>query len=153
MRTKHMALLAGLLLFSLLLPPGVSAKTVTMLGSLTITKVVTAGPPIVETALTTELVGIALIANPGLEKIITQQLPPFTVPVFVDVDADDVRESSGPKILRKRVDTTLILTNTTDDPLEIHLTLRDPGGNTLGTQSRTLGDHATLALSLSDLLP
>ena len=151
MRTKCIAFLAGLFLVGLLLPSGVAAKTVTTLGSLTITQIVGTGTA--ETALTTELVGMALIANPGFEMIIPQQLPPFTIPVFVDVDQEDTSESSGRRILKKRFETTLILTNTTDTLLKIILTFRDPSGKQVGKTQKTLDPHATLVLFLSDLLP
>jgi len=157
MRTKCTAFLAGLFLLGLLIPLDGAARTATILGSLTITKVL---PDASRVALTTELVGISLIANPGFEMIIPQQLPPFTIPAFVDVDQEDTSDSAGRRILRKRFETTLVLTNTTGTSLSIELTLWGPSGagpagngNPLNKLSRTLDPHATLVLFLSDLLP
>lgn len=145
MRTKGAALLSALLITGLLLPVGVLATPLTVFGSLTITKA--DGTP-----LTTELVGFAAIANPGFEKTITQSIPPFTVPFFVDVDKEDSSGSSGEKILKSRFDTTLVLTNTTADSLSITLTLRDDSGAPLTTEDRTLDPHATVVIVLSELL-
>ncbi|MFN3476666.1 MAG: hypothetical protein ACK4Z6_03815 [Candidatus Methylomirabilales bacterium] len=145
MRTKRATLLSALLLLGLLLPVGASATPLTVIGSLTITKA--DGTP-----LTTELVGFAVIANPGFEKTITQQIPPFTVPFFVDVDKEDSSGSSGEKILKSRFDTTVVLTNTTPDSLNIKLTLRDDSGALLTTEERTLDANATIVIVLSELL-
>ena len=134
------ALLAAFLVLGLLLPQAASARAQTILGSLTITGV---SP--------TDLVGIAVIHNPGFEKTITQQIPPLTVPVFVDVDKDD---SSG-GVLTSRFDTLVVLTNTTGNTLiNITLTLLDTDGNQLATMTiNNLGAHASRTINVSDLLP
>jgi hypothetical protein len=71
MRTKGVFLLASLLILGLLAPTGASAKRVMAFGSLTITKsdgtaLSTVSPP---------LVGVAVLANPGLEKTISIPIP------------------------------------------------------------------------------
>lgn len=146
MQTKHAALLSALLIIGLLLPVGVLATPLTVFGSLTITKA--DGVP-----LTTEVMGFAVIANSGFEKNITQQIPPFTAPFFVDVD---VGEPSGPSrkrpVLQSRFDTTVVLTNTTAAPLNIELVLRDASGDLLTTEAMTLEPHATAVIFLSELL-
>lgn len=125
-----------------------SADPLTVLGSLVVTK----GDGGV---LTTELTGFAVIANPGLEKTITQQLPPFTLPVFVDGDTASQPSVPGvPRLLRRNFDTTLVLTNTTASSLAIRLTLLGGGGAPLGPPvSRSLAAHETILLLVSDLLP
>ena len=142
MRTKCATLiLSTFLMVCLLLPPGVSAKSMTMVGSLEITG-----------GLTTELVGFAVIANPGLEKAITVQIPPLTFPVFVDGEAEDEATSKS-KLLTKNFDTTVVLTNTTGAALNLQLKLRDAGGTLLSTTPVTLAAHATKVILVSDLLP
>jgi len=69
MLTRGAILISVVLLVSLLLPQNSSAKTQTVLGSLTITG---AGP--------TDLVGVVVTHNPGFEKTISQQLPPSRPP-------------------------------------------------------------------------
>lgn len=145
MQTKRATLLSALLIIGLLLPVGVLATPLTVIGSLTITK--PDGTP-----LTTELVGFAVTANPGLEKTITQQIPPFTVPFFVDVDLGEPGPSGGKPVLNTRFDTMLVLTNTTSDSLSIKLTLRDDSGAPLTTEERTLDANATIVIVLSELL-
>jgi len=67
MRTKRAALLVIPLLLGLLLPKGVSARTITALGSVSITH--PDGSP------ATELVGVVVIHGPVFLQTITQQLP------------------------------------------------------------------------------
>ncbi len=136
---KRATLLGILLVLGLLLPLGASAKTQTILGSVMITGV---SP--------TDIVGVAVIHNPGFEKTISQQIPPLTFPVFVDVDEDDV---SG-AVLNKRFDTVVTLTNATAGPLDdITLTLLDASGTTaLASTTIDLAANASAAVFLSDLL-
>ncbi len=103
--------------------------------------------------MTTELVGLALIANPGLEKNITTQIPPFTFPVLVDGETEDAPGATSSKLLTKNVDTTLVLTNTTNGKLSLTLTLRDAGGNVLTTTNTSLAPNASTVIMVSDLLP
>lgn len=140
MVTKRATLLGILLVLGLLLPLGASAKTQTILGSVMITGV---SP--------TDIVGVAVIHNPGFEKTITQQIPPLTFPVFVDVDKND----SGGAVLNKRFDTLVMLTNATAGPLNnIALTLLDASGTTtLASTTISLGAHASVAIFLSEVLP
>ncbi len=143
MRTTRTALLAILLLLGLLLPHGASARTQTVLGSVTITG--SGGSP-----LTTELVGIALGHNPGLEHIIALHIPPFTFPIFVDVDKEDM----GERVVNSRFEDTLVLTNTTGTSLTIVLTVRDASGMPVGSPTtKPLEAHATVLINLSTLLP
>ena len=146
MRPTRVVLAVTLVAMLLVLPAGGWAKTKTVLGSVTITKV---GAP----ALTTELVGFAVIANPGLEKAITQQLPPFTLPVFVDGDQDDSGGTGKKPFLNRRFDTTLVLTNTSGAELVIRITLREADGDPLGTaETRTIPPNGTIMVLLSDLV-
>lgn len=126
---------------ALLLPQAGWAGPHTVLGSLTVTNA--NGSPLN----TGDVVGLALIANPGLEKAIAPQLPPYTVPVFIDVDTD-----SGDHVVNSRFDTTVLLTNTTESPLQVLLTVRDAGGVTLGSQMLTIAAQGTAAVMLSSLL-
>jgi len=124
---------------AVLLPQKSSAGTQTVLGSLTITG---AGP--------TDLVGVVITHNPGFEKTISQQIPPFIVPIFVDGDTDDM---TG-QVVNSRFETTVILTNTTGGTLNLTLTILDAGGtNTLATSMISLPPHATTAIDLSGPLP
>lgn len=148
MRTKSLAFLFSLLML-IAFPVGVSASPLTIVGSLTITGDGGA-------ALTTELVGVAMIANPGFEKNSTIQIPPFTLPVFVDGEAEDEEGStSKSKLLKKNFDTTVVVTNTTGASLTIELTLRDAAGALLTPTPvpMTLAAHATKVIFVSDLLP
>jgi len=140
MRTRRVALFTALLLLGLLLPLGASASTRTVLGSLMITGV---SP--------TDLVGVAVIHNPGFEKTITQQVPPLTFPVYVDVDKND----SNGAVQNRRFDTFIMLTNATAGPLNnIALTLLDASGaTTLASTTISLGAHASVAIFLSEVLP
>lgn len=122
MLTRRATLISVVLLVNLLLPQNSSAKTQTVPGSLTITG---AGP--------TDLVGVVVTHNPGFEKTISQQIPPFTVPIFVDGDTDD----------------------TTGGTLNLTLTILDASGTTtLATSMVSLPPpHATTAIDLSGPLP
>jgi hypothetical protein len=126
---------------ALLLPQAGWAGSHTVLGSLNVTNA--NGSPLT----TGDVVGLALIANPGMEKSISPQLPPYTVPVFIDVDTD-----SGDHVVNSRFDTTVLLTNTTGSPLPVLLTVRDAGGTTLGSKTLTIAAHGTVAVVLSSLL-
>jgi hypothetical protein len=126
---------------ALLLPQAGWAGSHTALGSLTVTNA--NGSPLN----TGDVVGLALIANPGMEKAVAPQLPPYTVPVFVDVDTDD-----GDHVVNSRFDTTVLLTNTTGSPLPVLLTVRDAGGVTLGSKTLTIAAQGTVAVTLSSLL-
>lgn len=126
---------------ALLLPQAGWAGSKTVLGSLTVTKA--NGSPLN----TGDVVGLALIANPGMEKAIAPQLPPYTVPVFIDVDTD-----SGSRVVNSRFDTTVLLTNTTGSPLPVLLTVRDAEGATLGSKTLTIVAQGTVAVVLSSLL-
>ena len=146
MQTKSVACLfsfLSLLVVTVLQPIGASAGSVSMVGSVTITG---AGG----VALTTQLTGFAVVANPGLEKGITIQVPPFTFPVFVEGENAD---GSVGKLLKKNVDTTLVLTNTTAAALPIEVTLRDANGTVLSLTLESLAARATNVTFVSDLLP
>src|SRR5574337_828779 len=78
-----LALTVGVALF----PASALAKRVVVFGSLTIAKC-TDVPCTGTTGLITEFTGLAFLANPGLEKVIASQIPPFTFPVFVNTDTD-----------------------------------------------------------------
>jgi hypothetical protein len=136
-------LIASLLILAALLSVPAAAASREMLGSLTIT-----GPD--GAALTTQLTGVAVIANPGFEKNITVQIPPFTFPVFVQ---GETTEESASRLLKKNFDTTLILTNTTAAPLVIELVLRDSSGSVLSSTVETLAAHASKVIFVSTLLP
>ena len=139
MLTRRATLISVVLLVNLLLPQNSSAKTQKVFGSLTITG---AGP--------TDLVGVAVTHNPGFEKTVSQQIPPFTLPVFVDADVDD---NTG-QVVNSRFETTVILTNTTGGTLNLTLTILDASGvNTLATSLVSLPPHATTSIDLSGPLP
>jgi hypothetical protein len=143
MRKPFMVLFTPVLLVGLLLPRLAWARPQTVLASATITGEAGA-------ALTTELVGVAVTHNPGFEKTIVQQLPPFTVPVFVDVEKND---ATG-QVMISRFDTTLVLTNTTDDDLVLEITVLDSTGTmVLASFNPTLAAHASLLIAVSSLLP
>ena len=142
MRTKAIVLVVALLMLGLLVPAGAWAAHVVALGSLTITgsgTTLSTAPP--------DLVGVAVIANPGLEKTITIQIPPYTFPVFVDKDPSN--SSSG------NFDTLLALTNVSGAPLTIKLTVHDTTGATvpLATDTFSIPVNGTLTVQLSTLLP
>ncbi len=152
MRTKSLLMVGVLLLLlaGVLVAPA-SADTV-LLGSVSVTKLVmgvegpiTANPP--------ELVGTVVISNPGLEKTITEHLPPFTVPIVIDADG------SGPslKLLNKNLDAIMLLTNPSGTAaITVVIRAWGPDGAQLtpvGGVSETLPAHGTKAVRLSDLLP
>jgi hypothetical protein len=128
----------GLLVAVLLVPGIAAARQGNMVGSLTING----------DNLPNRLVGIAVVSNPGLEKTMVQQIPPFTVPVIVDVEFED--SSNGPRILNKNLDTTVVLTNVSTTPLTVTLTLRDGDGNEIGSVEVQIPGSGTRALSLAD---
>jgi hypothetical protein len=149
MRTKWATVVCGVLLLGLMWAPDVTGHSVTIMGSVNVA--LSGGG----TLAPDDLVGFAVTANPGLEKTITQHLPPFTLPVFVDGERDDdndaVTQSRRP--LRVRFDTTLVLTNPKTTTIEILVTLRGADGATLGTQTVVLGPHVTVIVPLSPLVP
>lgn len=141
------AVLLALTIGGVLLPASALAKRVTVFGSLAIAKctdVACTGT----TGLATEFNGVAVTANPGLEKTITFQVPPCTFPVFVNKETDDSSDSGN-------LDTLLILVNVSGGSQTIKLTLRDSAGNpvTLTTDVFTVDANHTLSLFLSNLLP
>lgn len=138
MRTRVVPLLTVALLLGALLPGEVLARRVTVLGSLTVTKADLS-------ALTTEVTGIAVISNPGFEKTMAQQLPPFVIPVFADKETDNPGQGS--------LDTLVALTNTTDSALALLLTLRNAAGTVLSATPLALPARGTAALFVSDLVP
>ncbi|MGH7263502.1 MAG: hypothetical protein ACREMB_01450 [Candidatus Rokuibacteriota bacterium] len=140
MRMARHATLGILALIGLLLACPAQAAAAAFVGSVT-----------VEGAAEGEVVGFAVTANPGLEKTITQQLPPLTVPVIVEGDAGP--GPAGPKFLKKNLDTLLVLTNTTGVALNLTLRLRDADGGDVGTQALTLNPFATQVIIVSNLLP
>jgi hypothetical protein len=140
MRNRLTWVLAAVLLGTLLVPGETAAKRILLLGSVRVDKVTPGGPVAPEDG---ELTGLAVIMNPGLEKTMAQQLPPYTIPVFVDVD-----NGGGPNL-----DTLLALTNTTAAPLEVQVTLYDRTGTVLGTRTVTLAGHATESFPVSSLVP
>lgn len=140
------AVLLALAIGGMLVPASALAKRVSVFGSLAIDKctdVACTGT----TALTTELNGIVIIANPGLVKNITFQVPPFTFPVFVNKETDSPGDGD--------LDTRLVLVNVSGNSQQIKLTLRDLNGNpvTLTTDIFTVDVNHTLNLLLSHLLP
>ena len=180
MREIHAVTLAALLGLGIALP--VTARPLTILGSLTITGDNNA--PLQNNSIT----GFAVIASPGLEKTMVQQLPPYTIPVFIDgEEADDDSARSRPnddhpgngpngddppglrpdgppsnrpderprfRLVRRHLDTTLVLTNTTAASLTIELTLKNAAGDVLtGPTDMTFDAHETKLIQVSDLLP
>jgi hypothetical protein len=144
MRMARYATFGILVLVGLLLAGPAAAKSAAFLGSLTI-----------EGATEEQVSGFVITANPGLEKTITQQIPPLTVPVIVEGEVDEVSTSShggGPKFLKKNLDSLLVLTNRTDGALDLTLRLRRADGTDAGTQSLQLGAFATQFVVLSNLL-
>ncbi len=137
-RATLMSVVLVVLLVGPLLPQYSSAGTQTVLASLTITG---AGP--------TDLTGVVVTHNPGFEKTISQPVPPYILPIFVDQDVDDM---TG-QVVNSRFLTTVILTNTTGETLDLTLTIVDASGlNTLATSMISLPAHATTAIDLSDEL-
>ena len=136
---KMFATSALALLVAVLLVSGIAAaRRGNVVGSLTISG----------DNLPNRLVGIAVVSNPGLEKTMVQQIPPFTVPVILDVEFDD--SSNGPRILNKNLDTSVVLTNVSTTPLTVTLTLRDGDGNEIGSVDVQIPGNGTRALSLVD---
>ena len=144
MRNRLLTVLSALLILGLLLPQGVMARRHTLLGSISLTKA--GGAP-----LTNEVTGVATISNPGFEKNISEPIPPYTLPVFIDQDENDGADSSS-RVTNKHMDTLVILTNTTGASLAVVLTLRDAEGVILNTITVTLPAHGTKAIALSDLI-
>jgi hypothetical protein len=138
MRKMFVTSALALLVVGLLVPGIAAARRGNMMGSLTISG----------DNLPNRLVGIAVVSNPGLEKTMVQQIPPFTVPVIVDVEFED--SSNGPRILNKNLDTTVVLTNVSSAPLTVTLTLRDGDGNEIGSVNVQIPGNGTRALSLVD---
>jgi hypothetical protein len=138
MRKMFTASAVALLVAVLLVPGLAAARRGNMVGSLTISG----------DNLPSRLVGIALVSNPGLEKNMVQQIPPFTVPVILDVEFED--SSNRPRILNKNLDTTVVLTNVSTTPLTVTLTLRDGDGNQIGNVDVEIPGNGTRALSLVD---
>lgn len=143
---KRVALLTALL--SLALPLGGEAAPVTIVGSLMITGV--GGVALPPNALS----GFATIANPGAEKAITYQIPPFTFPVFVD--GDNGVPGNSLKLLKKNFDTTVVVTNTSGAALTIELRLFDANGTAIPTTPTpevvVIPKDGTKVIVVSDLL-
>ena len=143
MRMNRLALMAALV-GVVLLPTAIAAGPVTMLGSVKIEAADASD-------LTGKLVGVAVIANPGLEKTISQQIPSFTLPVFVDGDKAD-----GPRprpFLNRRLDTTMLLTNTHTGALNIVVKLRDASGALVSSTPYSLAQDATIIVHVSGIVP
>ena len=149
MRRKHAVVLALCLVAVLALPVAAPARPVTVLGSVAITGVA-AG---VEFDLTNQITGFAVIANPGLEKTMVQQIPPYTLPVFIDGDGPD--GSPSLRLLRRNLDTTVVLTNTTNAILIIRVKIWRGAGTEppLSLTDITFNPHETKTFQVSDLLP
>jgi hypothetical protein len=147
MKTSRFAWMAAWLMAGLLtgLPMSALAANDNIVGSLAIAA---ASPA---PALTTELVGVAIIANPGFEKTVSQSLPPFTVPVVFQQEPAETTLNAN--LSHINVDTTLILTNTTANVLNLVLTLYDGAGVVLSTTPLSVNAHATVMKRVSDLLP
>jgi hypothetical protein len=152
MRTKWLTVACAVLLFGTMMMAGEAvARTVRVSGSLTIAP--GTGAP---SDLSTALVGLAVVANPGFEKTITIHIPPFTLPIFIDGDRDDDDSSalSSHPFVNRRLDTTLVLTNTTASTLNLLVTIYDAAGVALATAVPVSVDaHATKVIPVSDLLP
>ncbi len=154
MRTKWVTVVWAVLVLGLVMTPAAQAHhPLSIAGSVSISSDEGGvGEP-------TGLVGFAVIANPGFEKTITQHLPPFTLPVFIEGDLLDDEgvaapsNRSGLRLLRKRLDTTLVLTNTTGLLLNLFVHLWDGDGHLLVSGfPLPLGPHATKLLPVGDLL-
>lgn len=147
MRRTFFVALCAVLLASLLLPSAVSAKQVTVFGSLTIVNC--SNPPSCTStaALTNEFVGTSVTANSGPKNPISLQIPPFTFPVFVKKDKDKPDDSD--------FDTILALVNISGSSQTLKLTLFDLNGTpqTLVPDTFTVGINHTLVITLSDLIP
>jgi hypothetical protein len=144
MTRTHRRALVGLLLLGLLIPSGVGAKRpVSVFGRLSITD--SQGLPLNPAA--PPLLGFALIANPGLEKTVTIQIPPYTFPVVVNADLDDQGNNGN-------LDTVVVLTNVSGAPLSVRLTLLDASGTAIPLTNPVLGLalDQTVAVPLTSLL-
>jgi hypothetical protein len=133
---------AGLIAI-LLLPSPAGAARVTVLGSLAVTLddgIAPLGVPVDD-----EISGLSLITNPGVEKTIPQQLPPYTIPMFSDKD-----KATG----QGSLDTLVALTNKTGAALDIFIILRDADGALLpgSPVSRTIPPNGTISFWVSDLI-
>jgi hypothetical protein len=143
---RSILLVAGLITVFLLLsllPSVAGAKRVTVLGSLAVTRndgVAPLGVP-----LTDQVTGLSLMTNPGVEKNIPQQLPPYTIPMFTDKDKETGQGS---------LDTVVALTNTTSSPLDVFIILRDEDGDLLpgSPVARTIPGHGTIFFVVSALI-
>lgn len=146
MRKTLIAVVLALTMGGMLFPAGALAKRVFIFGSLTIAKCTDVACTNT-TGLTTEFNGVVFLANPGLEKTIALQVPPFAFPVFVNTDT--VSPGGGD------LDTTLALVNVSGGSQTIKLILRDSNGTliTLTQDIFTVDADHTLNLSLSSLLP
>lgn len=146
MRKVLVAVLLALTIGGALLPASALAKHVTVFGSLKIVGC-TDGGCTSTFGLTTEFNGVSVVTNPGLEKTITLQIPPFTFPVFVNTDTSSPGNGD--------LDTRLILVNVSGSSQTIKLTLRDSDGNlvTLTTDHFTVDANHTFTVLLSSLLP
>jgi hypothetical protein len=143
MRVNRGALFVAGLITLLLVPSLAGAKRVTVLGSLTVTLddgVAPLGVPPVG-----QVTGLALMTNPGIEKNIPQQLPPFTIPMFTDKD-----KATG----QGSLDTFVALTNTTSAPLDVFIILRDGDGALLpgSPVARTIPGNGTIFFVVSNLI-
>lgn len=148
MLRKGLALSTVFLLVGLLLPQGVSAnKTEKFLGSLTIAG---ASSPICPApAPVSDLFGIVVLSNPGLEKTIVNHIPPLVHPIFIDVDKKDSGE-----VLEKRLDTHVVVTNSnTTTCLSFTMTIRDKNGAVLAAPTVTLDPQETGLFFLENLIP
>jgi hypothetical protein len=144
MRTRGRALVGVLLILGLLIPTGVGAKRpVAVFGRLSLTN--DDGAPFDPAA--PPLLGFATIANPGGEKAITMQIPPYTFPVVVRTDLDDQGNPGN-------LNTLVVLTNVSGAVLTVRLTLLDAGGTPvpLTTPLLVLSLDQTVAVSLASLL-
>ena len=139
MRKQLAAIASALLVAALLVPEVASARRTVVVGSLTIAGV----------NIQNAIVAMAVVSNPGLEKTIVQQMPPFTVPVVVDADLDDVPK---PRVLGKNLDTTVIITNLIAAPVGVTLIVRDGDGQIIGTLDVSIPGNGTRAVSLADAL-
>ena len=140
MRAKLMALLLVLpLLAGLFAPPAVTARPIQVLGGLRVQHVLPSGA--FEPLNPGDVTGLAVIMNPGIEKTMAQQLPPYMVPVFVDTQG-------GPNL-----DTLVALTNTLGVPITVRVTLHDQLGVEIGGRTLTLPALGTESFFVSTLVP
>lgn len=148
MLRKGLVLSTVFLLVGLLLPQGVRAdKTEKFPGSLTIAGA--PSPTCPAPAAVSDLFGIVVLANPGLEKTITNHIPPLVHPIFFDVDKKDSGE-----VLARRLDTFIAVTNSnTATCLSFTMTIRDANGMALAAPAVTLAPRETRVIFLADLIP